>query len=190
MYLATNMNFHIETKRLLLRELRDSDLEQMFLLDSNPLVHKYLGNTPYTDKSQSQKYIDDVKEDYERYGISRLAVEEKETGQFIGWSGLRFYPKEHEYNGNYNFFDVGYRLLPQFWGKGYATESGLASLEYGFTKLKLDTIYGITEKDNEASHKVLLKIGLTYAEDFYDKKLNKQLRWYHINKHDYEKTMS
>ncbi|MDT0557973.1 GNAT family N-acetyltransferase [Ichthyenterobacterium sp. W332] len=184
------ISFAIETDRLILRDMRNTDLDNMFRLDSSPLVHQYLGNKPFTDKSQSQNYINEVIEDYKRYGISRLVVEEKDTGHFIGWSGLRFYNKKHQYNGNYNFFDVGYRLLPEFWGKGYATESAKASLDYGFNTIGLNVIYGITEKENEASHKVLLKIGLNYTVDFYEDKLKKELRWYELKKIDYEKEMS
>jgi RimJ/RimL family protein N-acetyltransferase len=77
---------------------------------------------------------------------------------------------------------VGYRIIRRFWGYGYATESSIATLDYGFNTINIDTIYGITEKGNEASHKILLKIGLKYIEDFYDKKTNLNLRWYNISK--------
>ena len=52
------MKFHIETKRLILRELRLTDLEGMFELDSNPEVHKYLGNKPVKTKAESQKVLE------------------------------------------------------------------------------------------------------------------------------------
>lgn len=182
--------YHIETERLIIRDMRTTDLDDMFKLDSDPLVHKYLGNKPFTKKSQSQKYIDDVIEDYKAYGTSRWATIEKATGKFIGWTGLRYYPEKYQYNGRYGFYDVGYRLMPEFWAKGYATEASIAALEYGFKVLKLDAIYGLTEIENEASHRVLLKIGLTHTETFFEEKLKEELRWYELKKEDYEKKMS
>lgn len=169
----------IETERLILREFIDSDVDGLFELDSNPIVHKYLGNKPVKSKDESCKYIQDCKPKYKKHGICRLAVIEKASGNFIGWSGLRFID-DYTFNNHTNFYDVGYRLIPKYWGKGYATESGIASVNYGFNTLKLDTIYGITELGNEASHKALLKIGLDYLEDFYYPKEQLKLRWYSI----------
>ncbi len=54
---------------------------------------------------------------------------------------------------------IGYSLLPPFWGKGYATELTKAGLKYVFTKTNLDVIYGYTEVANHTSQKVLLKCG-------------------------------
>lgn len=173
------MSIYIETNRLILREFIDDDVEGLFELDSNPIVHKYLGNKPVKDKTESFKYIQDCKLKYPKHGMCRLAVIEKESNAFIGWSGLRFID-DYTFNGYTNFYDVGYRLIPNFWGKGYATESGIAAVKYGFETLKLNTIYGITELKNEASHKALLKIGLDYIEDFKYKKDNQTLRWYKI----------
>ena len=173
------MKFHIETERLLLRDLRLTDLEGMFELDSNPEVHKYLGNKPVKTKDESLKIIKSVINQYQERGIGRWAAIEKSSGAFIGWSGLRL-NTEFNMNGFTKYYDVGYRLIPKFWGKGYATESGKAAIEYAFKKLKLPELYATTEINNQASHHVLLKLGLTYMEDFYFEQEQLNLRWYHI----------
>ena len=80
--------------------------------------------------------------------------------------------------------------MPEFWGKGYATEGAIACLGYGFKEFNLKTINAITETKNEGSHNVLLKIGLKHTENFYDEKLKMQLRWYELNKDEYETKMS
>ena len=157
-----------------------TDVDGMFELDSDPEVHKYLGNNPFKNRSQSEEIINTVIEQYQEFGIGRWAMVNKQTNEFMGWSGLKL--NTVTLNGHSNFFDIGYRIIRRFWGKGYATESSFASLDYGFNVLKLDTIYGITEKGNEASHRVLLKIGLNYIEDFYDDKTKLTLRWYNISK--------
>ncbi|WGD35649.1 GNAT family N-acetyltransferase [Olleya sp. YS] len=173
------MTFHIETKRLLLRELRDSDLDGMFELDSNPNVHRYLGNKPIKTKAEAQKILDSVKQQYQEHGIGRFAVIEKDSGDFIGWSGLRL-NTEYNMNGFTKYYDVGYRLIERFWGKGYATESGKAAVDYAFNVMNLAELYATTEVGNQASHNALLKIGLHYVNDFYFEEEKLDLRWYTI----------
>ncbi|MFD1062451.1 GNAT family N-acetyltransferase [Winogradskyella litorisediminis] len=162
----------------MLREFNLDDADALFQLDSNPIVHEYLGNNPVKDKAESIKYIENCISKYKTQGICRLATLEKRSGKFIGWSGLRFID-DYTFNNHTNFYDVGYRLLPEFWNKGYATEAGKASVNYGFNTLNLKTIYGITETGNIASHKALLKIGLNYIEDFKHTN-DSTLRWYNI----------
>ncbi len=173
------MTFNIETKRLLLRELRNTDLDGMFELDSNPNVHRYLGNKPIKTKVEAQKILDSVKQQYAERGIGRFAVIEKASGDFIGWSGLRL-NTEYNMNGFTKYYDVGYRLIERFWGKGYATESGKAAIEYAFNVMKLPELYATTEMGNQASHNALLKIGLHYVNDFYFEQEQLDLRWYKI----------
>lgn len=173
--------YNIETERLILRELRLTDLERLFRLDSDPKVHKYLGNKPVKTLAESEKMLASIIQQYDERGIGRWAAIEKSTGDFIGWSGLRL-NTEYVMNGYASFYDVGYRLLPEYWGKGYATESGKAAITYAFNTLKLPEVYGITELGNQASHKALLKIGLTYIEDFYFEEEKMNLRWYNIKK--------
>lgn len=175
------MTFHIETERLILRELRITDLDGMFELDSCPEVHRYLGNKPVKTKAESQKILESVLNQYKERGIGRWAAIEKSSGDFIGWSGLRL-NTEYNMNGFTKYYDVGYRLIKRYWGKGYATESGKAAVDYAFNTLQLSRIYATTEIGNQASHNALLKIGLTYMNNFYFKPEQLQLRWYKIEK--------
>ena len=186
MYIAYPMIFNIETERLLLRELRATDLEGMFELDSNPLVHQYLGNKPIKTKAEAQKILASVLNQYTERGIGRWAVIHKQTGEFMGWSGLRL-NTEYNMNGFTKYYDVGYRLIPKYWGKGYATESGKVAVNYAFTTLKLPELYATTEIGNQASHNALLKLGLSYIEDFYFEQEHLNLRWYALTAHEYKK---
>ncbi|MCD2258075.1 GNAT family N-acetyltransferase [Psychroserpens sp. XSD401] len=183
------MSFYLETKRLIMRELLPSDIDGMFELDSNPEVHKYLGKRPITSKSQAQDNINFIREQYHKRGIARFATVEKSSGDFIGWSGLKLNTGDKEALGSKrDFYDIGYRFIPRYWGKGYATESSLAVLDFGFKDLKLDVIYGAAEIKNIGSNKVLQKIGLNYIEQFpYEGEL---INWYELKNEDYAKTMS
>lgn len=169
----------IETERLILRDMRLTDLEGMFQLDSDPEVHRYLGNKPVTTKAESQKIIESVLKQYKERGIGRWAAIEKSSGEFIGWTGIRL-NTEYNMNGFTKYYDVGYRLIRRFWGKGYATESGRAAVDYAFDVMKLPKLYATTETGNKASHNALLKIGLHYVEDFYFEEEKLNLRWYKI----------
>ena len=179
------MTFHIETERLILRDLRLTDVELMFELDSNPLVHEHLGGKPFTDINQSLENVESILSQYKAHGIGRWAVIEKTSGNFIGWSGLRL-NTEYAMNDYVNYMDIGFRLIPKYWGKGYATESSLAALDYAFNTMNLKLINGITEFKNEASHAVLIKIGLKHTKDFIFEKEQMKLRWYELKKENYE----
>lgn len=176
------MHFHIETDRLLLRELRPSDDEGMFALDSNPEVLRYFNIPVITSIEQAREAIARVRKQYTDYGIGRWAAIEKSSGEFIGWSGLKF--MDDPRNGNGNYYDVGYRLIPRYWGKGYATESAKAALEYGFTKMQLDEIIGTCNEQNLASRRALEKCGLTFVRKFQLDALT--CDWLKITKGDWE----
>lgn len=161
------MKIHIETDRLLMRDLMDEDLQGMFAMDSDAEVHKFLGNKPISTLEEAQKYIDAVKEQYVQNGIGRWAVVEKESGKFIGWSGFKLITDE--IGGRSNFYDLGYRFIKKYWGKGYATETAIASLNHGFSKLDYEEICGMADVKHIASNNILKKVGLIKRNEFnYD----------------------
>ncbi|WP_462267287.1 GNAT family N-acetyltransferase [Mucilaginibacter sp.] len=151
------MKICVETQRLILRELLPEDAEDMLALNSDPEVMRYLGNKPITTLSEAIAAIDVIKAQYEAYGIGRWAVIEKVSQQFIGWAGLKWHTDE--VNGHSNYFDVGYRLIKHYWGKGYATEAAKASMQYGFNQLQQEVLYAMADVNNTASVHVLTKAG-------------------------------
>ncbi len=166
-----NMQISIETERLLIRPLALSDDKGMFELDSDPEVHRFLGRKPVQTIDECRKVIEFVRQQYIDFGIGRWAVTEKENGDFVGWTGFKM--MKDMVNGHTGHYDFGYRLVRRFWGKGYATESGKAALEYGVRSLKFADIYGMTDVDNVASRRVLEKLGFRYVETFaYDAEPN------------------
>jgi ribosomal-protein-alanine N-acetyltransferase len=176
------MKFYIETERLILRELRETDVEDYFEMDSNPEVHRYLGNNPIKTLEQALENINNIRKQYIDNGIGRWATIEKSSGNFIGWSGLKYITED--WNNHINFFDVGYRLMPNYWGKGYATESSKAALEFGFNTLNLTEIIGTANEENHASRRVLEKCGLKFIEKFVWN--NIKCDWLKITKREWE----
>ncbi|KAA9339297.1 GNAT family N-acetyltransferase [Hymenobacter busanensis] len=158
------MRIFVETERLIMRELLPTDEAGMFEMDSDAEVHRYLGNKPVTTRAQVQEVIAFVRQQYVDNGIGRWAVEDKQTGAFVGWSGLKLVAGPT--NGRTHYYDLGYRFLRRYWGRGYATETAQAAVRYGFETMQLPLICGIADVRNEASNHVLQKAGLCYGNTF------------------------
>lgn len=172
------MTISAETDRLILREFVATDKAGMFELDSDPEVHRYLGKQPVKHIEEIEKVIQFIRQQYIEFGIARWAVIEKSTGDFVGWSGLKFMTQE--VNNHVNYYDLGYRFIKRYWGKGYATETAKASIDYGFTTLQANDIYAIADVGNAGSNHVLQKCGLTFINTFdYD---NEPHHFYKITK--------
>ncbi|MFH6960331.1 GNAT family N-acetyltransferase [Flavobacterium aquidurense] len=154
----------IETERLILRELIASDDKGMFELDSNPNVHVFVGKKPVKDIEESRSHIKIIQQQYKDFGAGRWAVVLKESGEFIGWSGIKFIT--NEINQHKDFYEIGYRFIEKHWGKGYATESGKAFVDYAFDVMKVEALYAYADEGNENSRKILEKLGMRYVNSF------------------------
>jgi [ribosomal protein S5]-alanine N-acetyltransferase len=156
------MELITETPRLLLRKITLDDAQSLFDLNADPEVIKYVGDSALKDIDEAKAIINDrILFQYTTYGFGRWAMIEKETGSFVGWCGLKFL-------SDLNEVDVGYRLFRKHWGKGFATESALASLKYGFETKNLERIIGRAMSGNIASIKVLEKCGMKYCRDDFE----------------------
>jgi RimJ/RimL family protein N-acetyltransferase len=148
----------LETERLIIREHVLSDAPFFFTLNSNYNVVKYTGDSSFKMIAEAEKIVQYVMNQYKENGYGRWLVAEKETGNPIGWCGLKFHTDTKE-------TDIGYRLLESAWGKGYATESAKACIDYGFKHFNLNRIIGDAMKENTASINVFKKLGMTYLKD-------------------------
>jgi len=166
------------SERLLFRELLPSDEDSLFEMDSDPDVHRYLGNTPVQSMDEIKTAITMIRKQYEENGVGRMAVILKETGEFLGWAGLKLIT--HELNGHTNHYDLGYRFLKKHWGRGYATEAAEAFVEYGFNVMGLRAIYAYADAGNSNSLSVLGKAGLVQVGTFDDDGVLSI--WYEIRK--------
>lgn len=161
------MSIRIETDRLIVRPLCMDDLAGMYAMDSDAEVHRYVGGKPTQHIEDEARVIEMVMKQYEELGIGRWAVIEKATGTFAGWTGFKRITEP--VNGFVNHLDFGYRFARQYWGKGFATESGVASLRYGIDKMGLMDIHAMTDVNNAASRHVLEKLGFEFRGIFaYD----------------------
>lgn len=171
------MKIHIETERLIIRDLEAFDAKGIFELDSDPKVHEFLGKNPIKTIKEAEGVINGIKQHYLENGIGRWAIVDKKTNDFIGWTGLKYEQKLRE---NFSYYDLGYRLRSKYWGKGIATEAAIECLKYGFDTLNLDEICAAVNINNLASNKILRKIGLRFIETFEYGGIT--CKWYKIKK--------
>ena len=133
----------VETDRLMVRPLLDSDAEAVMGLQDDPEVMRHLDPSPV-----------------ERFYTGGFhAAIERESDSFIGWFALE--PKgEGEY-------EIGWRLYRRAWGFGYATEGALALLHKAFTELGASRVFAETMAVNTRSRRVMEKIGLRHVRTFF-----------------------
>lgn len=178
--MGDSLLFRYETNRLIIRDMLPDDTTGMFLLDSDPRVHLYLGNKPVRSIKEVQENIKKIRQQYRKHGTGRWAVIEKETTEFIGWAGIKYETGVQPFP----YYDLGYRLRPEFWGRGIATECAAVALQYGFSTLELEQIHAAASVNNIASNKVLLRSGLRFKHLFeFDKETH---NWYQIDRREWE----
>ena len=142
-----------ETERLVVRAYTENDQENFYLLNGNRRVMRWI--RPVKTMRESNEFLVETLARTEADpAMGRWAVEEKNPGKFVG--SFAIIPVE-----NTDRIQLGYALLPQYWGKGYATELTRNGLHYVFAKMNLNVIYALTETPNISSQKVLIKTGFT-----------------------------
>jgi len=147
----------LETLRLELRVFVAGDFDDLYRLDGDRRVMKYISNgRPASRDATAQRLKRFIRYPslYPDLGIWRAA--RRDTGAFVGWFCF-------SYAGNSADIEVGYRLLPEAWGRGFATEGAQALVDFGFDDLGLHRIIGLTHRGNTASQRVLMKTGLEDA---------------------------
>jgi RimJ/RimL family protein N-acetyltransferase len=144
----------LETERLVLRPFVLEDAEAFLRMNSEPEIIRY---TYQSALSSLEEAVDLMKrvplKDYQTWGYGRLAVVLKETGEVIGFCGLKYLPEIGE-------TEVGYRLMPEHWQQGLATEAAARVLQHGREDLGFRRIVALVDPGNVASAKVATKIGL------------------------------
>jgi len=146
----------LETKRLVLRRMSVADAEFIFALVNEPAFIRNIGDKGVRSLDDARAYIlNGPMSSYAKHGYGLYRVDLKENGEPIGICGLLK-------RDTLDDVDIGFALLEKFRGRGFATESAEAVMEYGRGALGLERIVAITSPDNDASIRVLGKIGLRF----------------------------
>ncbi len=144
----------IETEGLILKPYEFNNINDYNTLMTNTLVWTYSTNIPHESILQSKEKLKELIQRYDNNFIGFHALFEKTKRVYIGEAGIL------SLNYNANRCVIGYNLLPDFWGKGYATEISKALTEYAFDELKVERVEALVQKSNIASCRVLEKSGL------------------------------
>nr|WP_312578027.1 GNAT family N-acetyltransferase [Sedimentibacter sp.] len=149
----------LETKRLYLREMKQSDFSSLCkILQDKDVMYAY---EHAFDDDEVQKWLDQQIKRYNDHGFGLWAVILKETDEMIGQCGLSM----QDCNGR-QVLEVGYLFQKTFWHKGYAIEAAIACKEYAFKILNADEIFSIIRDTNIASQNVAKRNGMTVTDRF------------------------
>jgi ribosomal-protein-alanine N-acetyltransferase len=170
------MKFNLNTNRVFLREFTEADVNDLYRLDSDPDVMRYISDGTTKTYETVRTGIKSMIAYYDKHPGLGVWHSSNAEGNFIGWCALK-------YLGETQDIEVGYRLLKEYWGNGYATEGARALLHYGFDTLGLDRIVAVANPANARSRRVIEKIGLQFKE--YTVRYNSDVAYYAITRQEY-----
>ncbi len=147
--------------RLGFRNWKDSDLKSLSKMNANSRVMEYFPTT--VNEVETAKFIDRMQTEFTAYGFCYFAVDLLDNNEFIGFIGLSNKTFEADFTP---CVDIGWRIDPNYWNKGFATEGALACLNYGFNSLGLNSIVSTAPKINKKSIEVMKKIGMHFVSEF------------------------
>ena len=149
------------SKRLGFRLWTDEDLAFLNELNSDKEVMRYFPGV--TNEKSNSVFLNKMKIQYAEKGYCYFVVEELQEQNVIGFIGLSY----QDYISDFTpAIDIGWRVMPKYWGKGYATEGALKCLEYAKQELQITEIISVAPKINVPSISVMKKIGLQKIKEF------------------------
>lgn len=154
---------NIETDKLLLRELEESDSEKMFFLSSDPEITRHMDYIVFKTESEAKKWVEEKIHHNNQIPRSsyNFAIELKGNHKFVGWIGIG--KSSDSTKGD---LDFGYAVLKKHWGKGIATEALKAIIDLAWKETKANKIFGECRIRNTASMKVMERAGMKLETDF------------------------
>ncbi len=139
------------TSHFIIRQFTKADFEDFYALNSNTDVLRYI--RPVKNKEACIAFLNDQLQDYiAEPAMGRWFVAEKDTNRLIGTFSILYMQGDVDYH-------IGYALMPQEWGKGYATELLNEGIQYFLGNFNTSRLFAITQPENIASEKVLVKTG-------------------------------
>lgn len=151
----------LETARLVIRNWQDGDRDLFHRINSDGEVMRFF---PFRrSRAEADAFLDALRADNERRGYGFSALELKQTGECLGFCGL--HPADCIPPRPGGAVEIGWRLAPEHWGKGYVTEAGGALLRFGFETLGLEEVVSFAVKDNAPSIAVMKRLGMRHQAD-------------------------
>ena len=158
---------YLETERMMLRRFTAADLEDLVTLHGDPAVMQLIDDgRPVSREVVESQTLPHFLREYRQLpdGHGCFAARQKNSDAFLGWFSLRPATSVGLNGGT----EIGYRLLPSAWNRGYATEGAQALVSKAFTDLGADRIVSTTMTVNTASRRVMEKAGLSLVRTFFE----------------------
>jgi RimJ/RimL family protein N-acetyltransferase len=151
----------IETERLIVRRSREGDRAEYLASCNTEAVTAHLGGPASAEEVDAA--LDRIRKSQEEHGFCLWAVERKSDGRFLGCCGLKTTnlpgtPVEDD-------IEIGWRFREDAWKQGYASEAAEAVLAWAWERLDVERIVSFTVPANEASWRVMERIGMTRRPD-------------------------
>ena len=150
----------IETARLRLRPYRESDLDALHALWTDPDVRRYLWDDTVITRARAAETMQASLACTAQHGFGHWAVCPAGGDVVIGFCGLRFIDETPE-------VELLYGLAPAYWGRGLATEAACAMLRHAFETLGRSRVYAITDVPNSRSVAVMQRVGMEFDARFW-----------------------
>jgi len=147
----------VQTAHLTLRPLYMADAETLYRIYRTDGVLDYFPSPTPPPLEKVQRFIANQQTHWEQHGCGNWGVVPEQAAEIAGWAGLQFLPETGE-------TEVGFLLDRPYWGKGYATEAGRASLEFAFANVAVERVIALVHPDNRASQRVIEKCGLAFVD--------------------------
>ncbi|MEV8318566.1 GNAT family N-acetyltransferase [Streptomyces sp. NPDC059900] len=163
----------IQTPRLLLRRWRETDVAPMTVINSDPRVMRWIGDGSVHSQEQTRDRIAMWEHEWETEGFGLFAVELRATGELAGFTGLSV---PHYLPEVLPAVEIGWRFGPPFWGQGLATEAARAALGFGFAERGLERVVSIVQVGNNASERVMNKLGMRVERGAVDHHCGRPIR--------------
>lgn len=161
------MQHYLQTPRLILRDWSTSDNEPFAQMNADPVVMEHY---PYLmSREQSDAFVERIKTHLQERGYGLYAVEEKASGDFLGYVGMQYVNFAESFTP---CNEIGWRLRKECWNQGYATEAAIACLKHAFDDLGFEEVHSFTSFFNLPSQRVMQKIGMSPIGSFEHPKVS------------------
>jgi len=160
--MRSNELYIFKSARLGFRNWLEGDVDKLTDINKDPQVMKFFPGLQ--SQERTRQFVKRMKEQFQAKGFCYFAVEELSTNEFIGFIGLSVQNFESDFTP---CIDIGWRLHPGKWNKGFATEGAQRCIDYAFDDLKLKSLHAIAPKVNAPSVRVMQKIGMKERKRFH-----------------------
>lgn len=148
---------NLDTLRLKLEPFNDAHFEGLRVMDSDASVMRYITNGVVKTPEETWESIRKVQARWQKYAFSWWAIKEKSSSAIVGAACL-----QHLENVEGAPLEIGWRLIPEYNGKGYATEAAKAIIEYAAKQVGATYLVAVADPGNTPSHRVMQRLGMTY----------------------------